>query len=212
MSEAAQVAIPGEDDQAETDGKNTTRTLIGTRGSALSRMSTGDTSENEQRIHTPASVLRPVYELWPEGIACEPYSSPDSLVVADEKHAPEFEIKNSLLVPWPPRSYVNPEYANLKEAFGHGMQFDEQVWLIPVRPHRVWWRAARRACDLVVWMNPLKFVGFEQAFPAALAIFYRGRRRFDAHDLFAPLGDPEFEDRIELVDQASEGPQEDLFQ
>lgn len=190
---------------------NTTRTLIGTRGSALTRMATGDTTENEQRIHTPMSVLRPVYQLWPEGVACEPYSSPDSLVVADEKHGPEFEIKDSLFVPWPDRSYINPAYNDLQRAFAHGMQFDEQVWLIPVRPHRKWWRKARRACDLVVWMDPLKFVGYDQSFPAALAIFYRGRRRFDAHDLFAPLGDPELEDRIELWQQVNSGPQGDLF-
>jgi hypothetical protein len=42
-------------------------------------------------------------------------------------------------------------------------------------------------------------------------MMYRGHRRFDFHDLFDPLGHPEFEDRIELADQASEGPQGDLF-
>jgi hypothetical protein len=74
MSEASsQVGLPG-------DGKNATRTLIGTRGSALSRMATGDTSENEQRIHTPLSILRPIAKLWPEGIECDPCGSPDSLV------------------------------------------------------------------------------------------------------------------------------------
>lgn len=190
---------------------NTTRTLIGTRGSALKRMPTGDTTENEQRIHTPMSILRPVYKLWPEGIACEPYSSPDSLVEAKEKHGPEFEIKDSLLVSWPERSYINPAYNALQDAFAHGMQFDEQLWLIPVRPHRKWWRAARNACDLVVWLDPIKFVGYEQSFPAALAIFYRGRRTFDAHDLFAPLGEPEHQDRVELWDQTEPGPQRMLF-
>lgn len=188
--------------------ENTTLALIGT---ALKRMGTGDTAGHEQRVHTPMNVLRPVHKLWPEGIACDPCGSPDSLIDSELTYGPEFEVKDSTKVPWPDRSYVNPPCNELKDFFAHGMQFDEQVWLIPVRPHRVWWRAARRACDLVVWMNPLKFVGFDQAFPAALAIFYRGRRRFDAHDLFSPLGQPEFEDRIELIDQASEGPQGDLF-
>lgn len=192
--------------------KNTTRTLIGTVGSALKKMATGDTTENEQRIHTPPSVLRPVYQLWPEGIACEPYSSPDSLVIADEKHAPEFEIQDSLLVDWPERSFINPAYNALKAAFAHGMQFDEQVWLVPVRTHRKWWRAARDACNLVVWMDPIKFVGYADQFPAAVALFYRGRRAFDAHDLFSPLGDPEHQCRRELWEQVDNGPQRSLFE
>lgn len=188
--------------------ENTTLTLIGT---ALKRMGTGDTTGNEQRIHTPLTILRPIAELWPEGIACDPAGSPDSLVEAEVTMGPEFEIKDSKLVPWPERTFINPPYDDLKAFLGHGMQFDEQAWLIPVRSHRKWWRAARRASDVIAWLNPLAFVGFEQSFPAALCMLYRGRRRFDFHDLFDPLGHPEFEDRIELSEQASEGPQGDLF-
>jgi len=190
---------------------HTKKVLIGTSGSALKKMSTGDTTGNEQRIHTPKSYLRLLDKLWPEGISCEPYSSPDSLVVADEKHGPEFEIKDSLLVPWPDRSFINPAYNALSEAFAHGMQFDEQVWLIPVRPHRTWWRAARNACDLVCWMNPIKFVGFDQQFPAAVATFYRGRRSLLAYEVFSAIGDCELQDRRELWEQFEHGQQRSLF-
>lgn len=167
--------------------------------------------QHEQRIHTPMEILRPIAKLWPEGIACDPCGSPDSLVDAGEVYGPEFKIKDSLLVPWPDRSFVNPPYDNLKAFFAHGMRFEEQAWLIPVRSHRSWWRDARAACDVVAWLSPIAFVGFDQSFPAALAMFYRGRRRFDFHDLFSPLGRAEFEDRIELVDQGTEGAQGDLF-
>lgn len=181
------------------------------RGTALSRIVTGDTKSKGQRIHTPHTILRPIAKLWPEGIACDPCGSPDSIVEADEHYGPEFKIKDSLLVPWPERAFINPPYDNLKAFFAHGMQYDEQAWLVPVRTNRTWWRAARRASDVIVWLKGVTFLGYKDQFPAALCMLYRGRRRWDFHDLFDPLGSPEFEDRIELADQGSEGPQRDLF-
>ena len=149
----------------------------------------------KQRIHTPPGVLDPLKRLWPAGVQLDPCGSPDSLVEAAHTFGPEFEIQDGLSVPWPKFAFINPPYKHLKAWLAHGMQFDEQVWLVPVRPHRKWWRAARRKCDAMVWCDPIAFVGYDQKFPAPLCMFYRGERACWFGQLFEHLGEVEYIDR-----------------
>ena len=176
----------------------------------LKRMGTGDTTGNEQRIHTPLNILRRVRKVWPEGIALDPCGSPHSQVNAEVQFGPEFEIKDGLSRPWPSRTFCNPPYAELEKWFKHGMRFDEQIFLVPVRPVRKWWRMAENASDAITWLDPVKFLGFANAFPASLCLFYRGRRIWEFVDAFEDLGSTTLNDRIEMCDQGTPG-QGELF-
>ena len=171
----------------------TTKSLIGTPGqerSALARTVTGDTSHKKQRIHTPACVLEPLHRFWPGGIALDPCGSPGGLVRADRVLLIE-NGDDGLSEAWPDRTFINPPYRDLKKWLAHGLAGDcpgEQVWLIPVRPHREWWRHFEYDCDALVWLNPLAFDGYDQKFPAPLCLAYRGCDTDRFYDCFEHLG------------------------
>ena len=70
---------------------------------------TGTPGEQEQRIHTPTTILDAVADLWPEGIALDPAGSPHGIVKADWIVSPP---DNGLAVEWPARTFVNPPYGD----------------------------------------------------------------------------------------------------
>jgi len=75
----------------------------------------------------------------------------------------------------------------LKQQIEHS---GESVLLAPNRTHRKWFRAWRAKCDALVELNPITFVGFDQAFPAPLVLGYVGDRIDAFYAAFAGLGDP----------------------
>lgn len=90
---------------------------------------------------------------------------------------------------WPERTFINPPYRDLKKWLAHGLEQEgEQVWLIPVRPHRKWWREFERDCDALIWLDPVAFHGYDQKFPAPLCLAYRGVHTDDFEADFAHLG------------------------
>lgn len=166
---------------------------------------TGGTVAGEdrvQRIYTPQSVVDALLRLWPEGIVLDPCSGPESIVPAlvsimppangckhdkrtravlrkANKRAGIVEISEPLSQPgwlhWPERTYVNPEFDQLKHWIRQFLESWEAVLLTPVRPHRKWWRPLLRA-SYVCYLDPLSFAGFTNTFPAPLALCYRGAR------------------------------------
>jgi hypothetical protein len=76
---------------------------------------------------------------------------------------------------WPHGTYINPPYKDLKAwmAKAHTCGV-EHIMLAPVRPHRKWWREYAEGCNRVCFLDPVTFVGYNQPFPAPLALFYRG--------------------------------------
>jgi hypothetical protein len=142
----------------------------------------------KQRIHTPRSILDPIAEFWPEGIAMDPCGSPDGIVSAQVTISPETG-GDGLAVDWDGPAFINPPYRNLKDWLAHGLKQDgEQIWLIPVRTHRKWWRAFEADCDSLIWLDPISFVGYDQKFPAPLCLAYRGIWGVEFDRAFAHLG------------------------
>lgn len=87
--------------------------------------------------------------------------------------------------PWPDRTYVNPPFgdrgpetilATFRDFCATFAACQSEVALLcPVRCHRKWWRRdVLRAANAVVFLNPLKFDGFAQTFPAPLCLAYKG--------------------------------------
>jgi hypothetical protein len=76
--------------------------------------------------------------------------------------------------------YVNPPYEELQawlaKALREAAAGVEIIVLGPVRPHRKWWRKSWNKANARMWLDPLRFVGFTQTFPAPLCLWYFGPR------------------------------------
>lgn len=158
--------------------KNTLSSLSGfpVKGDALQGLATGNRTgkpaEREQTVYTPQCIWDVWHAVWPEGIALDPCSGPDSIGVTTDRY-----FAGGLETPWVERTYINPPFKDLKAWLAYG-EFapSEQGWLVPVRTHRRWWRKWRDGLDAYVELDPLAFVGFKQKFPAPLLLGYRGTR------------------------------------
>lgn len=133
------------------------------------------TGKREQSIYTPQCIVDALLRLWPEGIACDP--CPGDLGVSLVNAF--LPLDDGLELPvWPRRTYVNPPYDKLKPWIERFERSWECVLLTPVRTHRRWWRTLLLPSSRVCWLNPVKFIGYKQTFPAPLALIYRGDRDF----------------------------------
>lgn len=165
---------------------------------ALQSLADGSrTGKREQRVYTPQCIVDLLLALWPEGIACDPCSGPESLVPAQVRVEPPFNgcryatrirvddpstkrgyrydpIGPLVLKSWPRRTYINPPFGDLVPWIRQFLDDDtrEALLLVPVRTHRKWWRPLLRRH--VLWLDPLEFVGYEAGFPVPLALVYRG--------------------------------------
>lgn len=105
-------------------------------------------------------------------------------------------------VEWPDFTYCNPPFGNqgpevlLADFKDFCVKFakttTEVALLCPARSHRKWWRKnVMMASDAIVYLNPLRFEGFPQTFPAPLVLAYKGPRAKVAilTREFAHLGD-----------------------
>lgn len=98
--------------------------------------------------------------------------------------------ENGLAKRWIDRTYCNPEYAVLEPWLDPATTEAARVaWLIPVRPHRKWWRAWARRCDLVVYLNPFAFVGHVQTIPIPICLGYRGADAAEIETAFREIGE-----------------------
>lgn len=76
-----------------------------------------------------------------------------------------------LIAPWPDATYWNPPYGALRQWLEYSeTQPVDWIALVPVRTHRPWWRAWALSRRSVVYLNPVRFLGYEQSFPAPLAL------------------------------------------
>lgn len=151
--------------------------------------------DRPQEVYTPEYILRVVRQLWPEGIALDPCSGPESLVNAHEEWfgkqiadkyrkdgTPILEwVGPALTQPWRDRTFVNPPYKHLREylgrATGESLCGTQEILLLgPTRLHRKWARAYYSNATTVVHLNPVTFVGHKQSFPEPVALWYWGER------------------------------------
>jgi hypothetical protein len=92
---------------------------------------------------------------------------------------------DGLTAPWPDGTFANPPYDKLKDWLAWSLeQNTDHVMLVPVRPHRKWWREWARKCGELVYLNPVTFEGHSQSFPAPLCL----ARRVTSQS-YNPLGD-----------------------
>lgn len=86
---------------------------------------------------------------------------------------------------WPDFTYCNPPFGNqgpevlladFKDFCAKFAKTTTEVALLcPARSHRKWWRKnVMMASTAVVYLDPLRFEGFPQTFPAPLVLAYRG--------------------------------------
>ena len=167
-SNALQTLWGSGDPEADQARKNTAKSMI-------------SPGVREQTIYTPQCVLDVVDQLWPEGIALDPCSGPDSIVKAKD-YCDLDAGKDGLTIPWPQFTFVNPPYKDLKKWLEKALHesgplsFAEILLLVPVRTHRKWFREAMGYATETVFLDPLKFHGFKQAFPAPMCLMYFGQR------------------------------------
>lgn len=157
----------------------------------------------KQTVLTPNSILDPIRELWDGEIAMDPCDAPDgsntkALARVWQQTDELFMYKGcqpfltshpgGLSVSWPSRTFVNPPYNKLKDWLHPPLGYvPDTVWLVPVRPHRTWWRSWARDMDLIVYLNPLKFEGYAQT-SAPLCLGYFGHRAGELGSLFSSMG------------------------
>lgn len=148
--------------------------------------------ERIQRVYTPPDIVAAVRRVWPEGIALDPCSGPDSVVGAEVEACPDFDDgrpRDGLSLAWPERTYCNPPYDTLETWLDKASSHTEVLLLGPVRTHRRWFAEcvfAKAASVCFLW--PITFIGFEATFPAPLCMVYWGRRLEAFRTTFAPLG------------------------
>ena len=143
------------------------------------------TGKREQSIYTPQSIVDALLRLWTEGIACDPCPGEGGSIVPAA-----VTCEDGLVWPcWPRRTYVNPPYDDLKPWIERFERSWECVLLTPVRTHRKWWRPLLADHYLRCWLNPVKFIGYAQTFPAPLVLVYNGNRGGAFDKAFKELGD-----------------------
>lgn len=152
----------------------------------------GKPAKRLQEILTPQPIVSFVLRLWPEGISMDPCASTDprSLVDAVVKvfaPGPNTMGEGGLAASWHNRTYVNPPFADLQAWLAKAVASavpprSRVVVLAPVRSHRSWWRRAARSAGVVVELDPVRFVGYDDAFPAPLCLMIWGSTPWEVHE------------------------------
>jgi len=110
-----------------------------------------------------------------------------------------FAHVNGAAVPWLDRTFINPPFgdkgpecllANFADFCAAFARTEVECALLgPVRTHRKWWRRdVMQAADAIVYLDPIKFEGFAQTFPAPLCLAYKGPNSDRVPEAFASLG------------------------
>ena len=136
--------------------------------------------KRKQEILTPPDILDPLRAFWGR-IAFDPCGSRQQSI-AD---LTAFIEDDGLSVRWPDFTFVNPPYCDLKLWLAHFREHAGRTcFLGPVRSNRPWWREAAREASAVLFLRPIKFIGYPQAFPGPLCLMFNRDTREDVRAAF----------------------------
>lgn len=125
-----------------------------------------------QETFTPPSIYEQLINVWGR-ISLDPCGHEQSPVPAERVYL--YPAQDGLALPWADRTYINPPFKDLKVWLAKAVresQFGYRLALLaPVRTHRKWFRAAMDTCD-TIWLDPIKFWGHTNTFPAPLCLMY----------------------------------------
>lgn len=82
--------------------------------------------------------------------------------------------EDGLAVKWVDRTFCNPPYGALEPWLRDTDVEDRVIWYVPYRPQRRWFRAWAGSLTDLIALNPQRFKGYANQFPAALCLAYRG--------------------------------------
>lgn len=150
------------------------RNKIGrSRGGATALQSLWDgskTGKREQQILTPQWLITALQQEW-GWIGTDPCSEGAQHIPAT-RHYVRHDGDNGLAVSWTDRTYANPPYVDLRDWLAKAVQEAQEGYRIallgPVRTHRAWYSATLDTVSAAIELRPVKFEGFDQAFPAPL--------------------------------------------
>lgn len=101
--------------------------------------------------------------------------------------------EDGLNLPWCDYTYANPPFRYAKQWLAKALHEaglgHEIMMLAQTRGHRSWFRKACKSATCVCDLNPLKFVGFKQTFPAPLCMLYWGDNTNQFELAFEHLGE-----------------------
>lgn len=164
------------------------------KADAMSGLATGKKTVREQEILTPACITDIARAVFGGQIQLDPCAAINretlqvlgttNPVSTFSGYCPEDDGKmyredDGLSQSWVDDTFVNPPYRDLKAWLAKSLveKSKEQILLFPVRPNRVWWCDYMREVDVYAFLKPLRFVGYNQAFPAPLCLAYFGPRK-----------------------------------
>ena len=143
-----------------------------------------------RRMTTSRGLLDP----WPDKTYCNP---PYGKSLRDPDNQLELLIEETRIREAAKAAGKPPRFpdglpvpkCSLKDWLKMQLAGGESVMLVPNRTHRKWLRKWRRAVDGLVELDPLKFHGWKQAFPAPLVLGYKGPEPGRFWAAFSHVGD-----------------------
>ena len=126
------------------------------------------TSTSDQKAQTPLSVLNVLSKVfWGKKAVFDPCPP-----------APKFD---GLSINWKKTNYVNPPYEDIvawiKKGISESMYERTSIFFIPFRTKSRYTHdiALPKASCIVIWMNRVRFIGYEYAIPATMCTYVYGR-------------------------------------
>lgn len=144
-----------------------------------------------------STSTRGLLDPWPHKTYCNPPYGASLFDPENEMEAYELELEIRDAAKKNGTKAVFPEGLPIKKAslchwLMHQLEHSEgeSVMLVPNRTQRDWFRTWRDEVDGLFELNPQKFLGYKQAFPAPLVLGYVGDRIDRFWWAFEGLGDP----------------------
>lgn len=133
--------------------------------------------KRKQDIHTPDVIVDKVHQFYGGILPLDPATVESNPTRASRFYTP---IDDGLAKPWDAPTFCNPPYNKLKDWLAKARSEEGPIiFLCPVRTNRAWFYLTTResgkgAWDVIHFLRPVKFNGYDQAFPVSCMLAYKG--------------------------------------